>query len=585
MALLLAPAGSFEALRAAIDGGADEVYLGGMQFNARAGAKNFDEKQLIAAGELCRRHNVHLLITLNTLIRDKEFEEVLKYVAFLEKEVHPHAYIVQDLGLAKALREKFPEAVLHASTQLRQHAAAGGKLLKELGFSRVVLAREMAKEDILSFVKNSGVETEVFVHGALCVCESGGCLMSSMIGRRSGNRGECAQPCRLPYKGKNPYPLSLKDNCLAPYLNELSRGGVTALKIEGRMKSPEYVYAVTSIYRRLLDEGRSPTPEELKRLETSFSRSGFTAGYYNKQVDPRMFGIRREEDKKKTASVQNTPRVPLPYLRREVKETPFPMVLPQKDPARLFPPKEQLGYVARFEGRIPRDLSPFADAARIDIPLWRMDEANITGLEHKISAVLPRVTFDREEEQMEKLLDKAYARGIRHVTVPNLSQLHLVKAFYLHGDYPLNVFNKETANLLEGYSFSSLFLSPESEPKEFGFSPMAWETLGYGRTPLMHTETCLIRNVNGSCPQSKGQCTALLTDRTGASFPLLRGNGHRNLLYNSLPTYRLDKRKELKKSGVGLLTLLFTVETDAEIRAVLEAYRTSAPPKGNYTRR
>lgn len=585
MALLLSPAGSFDALRAAIDGGADEVYLGGMQFNARAGAKNFDEKQLQQAGKLCREHNVHLLITLNTLIRDKEFTDVLQYVDFLQKEVRPHAYIVQDLGLAKALKERFPEAVLHASTQLRQHASRGGKLLKELGFSRVVLAREMAKEDIASFVQNSGVESEVFVHGALCVCESGGCLMSSMIGRRSGNRGECAQPCRLPYKGKNPYPLSLKDNCLAPYLTELDQMGVTALKIEGRMKAPDYVYAVTSVYRRLLDEGRVPTEAELKRLENAFSRSGFTAGYYNKQVDPRMFGIRREEDKKNTAKVQNTPRLPLPYVRQKTEEAPLPMVLPEKDASRLFSPKEQLGYVARFEGRIPRDLTPFADAARIDIPLWRLEEADIKGLEDKISVVLPRVTFDREEGQIKKLLEKAYAKGVRHATIPNLSGLHLVKEFYLHGDYPLNVFNKETAKLLEGYSFSSLFLSPESDPKEFGFSPLAYEALGYGRLPLMHTETCIIRNVKGDCTHSRGQCHASLVDRTGASFPILRGNGHRNLIYNSLPTYRLDKRKELKKSGVGLLTLLFTTETETEMGSIVEAYRNSALPKGNYTRR
>ncbi len=585
MALLLSPAGSFDALRAAIDGGADEVYLGGMQFNARAGAKNFDQKQLVSAGNLCREHHVHLLITLNTLIEDKELESVLDYVSFLQKEVRPHAYIVQDLGLAKRIKEQFPKAVLHASTQLRQHASAGGKLLKELGFSRVVLAREMAREDIASFTRNSGVESEVFVHGALCVCESGGCLMSSMIGRRSGNRGECAQPCRLPYKGANPYPLSLKDNCLAAQLQELNALGVTALKIEGRMKAPDYVYAVTSIYRRLLDEGRMPTETELKRLENTFSRSGFTAGYYQKQVDPRMFGIRREADKKNTARVQNTPRLPLPYTRKTTDEIALPMALPVKDATRLFPPKEQLGYVARFEGIIPRNLSPFADASRIDIPLWRIRESDCRGLESKISVILPRVTFDREEEQIKALLAKAYDLGIRHATVPNLSQLHLLDGFYLHGDYPLNIYNKEAMQVLEGYSFSSLFLSPELDAKTFGFSPMASEALGYGRLPLMHTETCIIRNIKGDCTHSKGQCKANLVDRTGASFPVLRGNGHRNLIYNSLPTYRLDKRKEYKKSGVGLLTLLFTTETEAEMRSIVEAYRTSAPPKGQYTRR
>lgn len=584
MAYLLAPAGSFEALRAAISAGADEVYLGGTQFNARAGARNFDEKQLASAGQLCRDHGVHLLVTLNTLIEDREFDSVLHYVNFLQNEVGADAYIVQDLGLAGRIKEQFPEAVLHASTQLRQHSSAGATLLKELGFSRVVLAREMSQEDIASFTKNSGTESEVFVHGALCVCESGGCLMSSMIGRRSGNRGECAQPCRLPYRSANPYPLSLKDNCLAPYLQELTRLGVTAFKIEGRMKSPDYVYSVTSVYRMLMDEKRLPTKAELERLQNAFSRSGFTAGYYQKKISPEMFGIRSETDKKKTEHLKIQKNT-VAYERKNPKETPLPFHAPQKDPARLFPPKAQLGYVARLEGVIPKSLAVFSDAARIDLPIWRLKEADIRGMEDKISVILPRVVFDREETELKRLLDVAWEQGVRHATVPNLSELHLVERFYLHGDYPLNVFNKETLRLLEGYSFSSLFLSPEADPKTFGFSAMALETLGYGRLPLMHTETCLIRNIKGSCPGHAAQCRAELLDRTGASFPVLRANGHRNLLYNSLPTYRLDKRKELKKSGVGLLTLLFTVESESEMRLAVEQFISSAPPKGAFTRR
>lgn len=594
MALLLAPAGSPEALRAAIAAGADEVYLGGERFNARAGAHNFTRAQLISAGQACRDAKVRLLYTLNTLLFDKEIPDVLEEVAFLQKEVAPDAYIIQDLGLAKRIKERFPETVLHASTQMRVHSSAGGKLLKQLGFSRVVLAREMAKEDIASFVQNAGVDSEVFIHGALCVCESGGCLLSAMIGRRSGNRGECAQPCRLPYRGKEPYPLSLKDNCLAPYVNELADLGVGSLKIEGRMKSPDYVYTVTSCYRRLLDERRLPTESELKTLQNTFSRTGFTAGYYQNRVNDEMFGVRREEDIRRSAekTTERKNNAPFPALQRrspaQPPEEPLPFSVPEKDPVRLLSPKEQLGYVARFEGTFPRSFAPFADAARIDLPLWRLEKAEISGLEDRISAILPRVVFDREEADVRRLLAKAWERGVRRVTVPSLSLLPLTERFRLHGDYPLNVSNREALQVLEGYSFSSLFLSPEAEQESFGFTPMALETLGYGRLPLMHTETCLVCRVRGSCAgeQAEQPCSALLTDRVGASFPVFRTYGHRTLLYNSLPTYRLDKRKALKKGGVGLLTLLFTVEPEAEMLRIRERFLTSAPPDGlTFTRR
>lgn len=589
MALLLSPAGSPEALRAAIDAGADEVYLGGTQFNARAGARNFTDAQLIEAGKQCRDAGVRLLITLNTLVADREMDAVLRYVAFLQRQVMPHAYIVQDLGLAKRLKEQFPEVVLHASTQLRQHSSGGADLLKRLGFTRIVLARELSRTDIASFIRATGMDCEVFVHGALCVCESGGCLMSSMIGRRSGNRGECAQPCRLPYRGTHPYPLSLKDQCLAPYLTELAAMGVTALKIEGRMKAPDYVYAVTACYRKLLDEKRLPTQQELKQLQSAFSRSGFTAGYYEGNVSPDMFGVRSQADKQKTQQFRPQKQQSTPYVRSNLPEPALPLQLPQKNPACLFPPNKQLGYVARFEGNLPRSWDWLHDAARIDIPLWRLSRADIRGREDRISVILPRVVFDCEEDDIRRLLRQAQACGIRHATVPNLSLLPLlsncVPDFYLHGDYPLNVYNRETLQLLEGYSFSSLFLSPETDPHSFGFSACALETLGYGRLPLMHTETCLIRNIRGHCLQ-EAICHAELTDRTGACFPVLRGYRHRNLLYNALPTYRLDHRKDLKKHGVGLLTLLFTVENEAIMKQMVERYRSSASPEGMlYTRR
>ena len=185
--LLLSPAGSMNALKSAINAGADEVYLGGAGFNARINAANFDRNALIRAGEMCRGANVSLNITLNTLIYDKEFKSVLEYVSFLSDKVMPDSLIVQDLGLAVTLRREFPQLALHASTQMRIHSHLDAEYLKSLGFTRAVLARELPKDDIASFVK-TGLETEIFVHGAICVSESGGCLMSSVIGNRSGNK-------------------------------------------------------------------------------------------------------------------------------------------------------------------------------------------------------------------------------------------------------------------------------------------------------------------------------------------------------------------------------------------------------------
>lgn len=296
---LLAPAGSFEALKAAVYAGADAVYFGGTLFNARAYADNFDYEAIKTAVEFCRLYGVKVYITLNTLLFDKELEKAAEFVAFLEEACPPDAYIIQDVGLATLLRERFEGIVLHASTQLLVHNSFSTQFLKSKGFSRVVVARECAKDDICA-VKASGIETEVFVHGALCVSASGGCLFSAAIGGRSGNRGSCAQPCRQSYNGA--FPLSLKDLCLAQHIKELLEMGVDCLKIEGRMKSPDYVYTVTKVYRMLIDEGRLPTAGELNELKNVFNRSGFTDGYFLNKVGSEMCGVRTEADKEATRS-------------------------------------------------------------------------------------------------------------------------------------------------------------------------------------------------------------------------------------------------------------------------------------------
>ena len=296
---LLAPAGSFDALKAAIAGGADAVYFGGGDFNARINAKNFTNEELKQAIDMLHSCGRKAYITLNTLVHGKEMEDYLRFAEFVHK-AGADALIVADIGGAEAIRRHLPELELHASTQMSGHNLAQAELLAKHGFSRMVVARETSKEDIEYLVKNSPIEIEMFTHGALCVCHSGQCLFSSLVGGRSGNRGECAQPCRLPYRdesGNESYPLSLKDLTLAHHITDLIECGVHSLKIEGRMKSPEYVFSVVRAFRILLDEGRNASPKELDELAKIFSRSGFTDGYYSKKIDSKMLGIRSDEQK------------------------------------------------------------------------------------------------------------------------------------------------------------------------------------------------------------------------------------------------------------------------------------------------
>ena len=297
---LLAPAGSPEALMAAVQAGADAVYLGLGPFNARRNAKNFTPETLPDQVAYCHQRGAKVYLTLNTLVTDRELPQAAETAAQAAR-AGVDAILVQDLGVARLLRETCPDVALHASTQMTVHDLDGVKACADLGMTRVVLSRELSASAIRRICEQSPVEVEVFAHGALCMCYSGQCWLSAVLGGRSGNRGLCAQPCRLAFrwpgdKGES-RPLSLKDLSLVRQLRELEEMGVACLKLEGRMKRPEYVWVVTSVYAAALREGREPTAEEVRRLEAAFSRQGFTQGYYNDRKGPAMFGWRKEGTK------------------------------------------------------------------------------------------------------------------------------------------------------------------------------------------------------------------------------------------------------------------------------------------------
>ena len=296
MTELLSPAGGREALVAAVQNGADAVYMGFGSFNARRSARNFTDEEFLAAVRYCHLRGVKVYLTLNTLVTDRELP-ALAETAKKASEYGVDAILVQDWGVYETLRAVVPDVPLHASTQMALHTLSGVTEAAALGMTRAVLARELSRADIKTILDGSPIEIETFAHGALCMCYSGQCEMSAVIGGRSGNRGACAQPCRLRYgwHGKaDANPLSLKDMNLASCVPDMADLGVACLKLEGRMKRPEYVAAVTSVYAALLRERRAPTADEQKKLALAFSRDGFTDLYYRGGRGRAMFGVRPE---------------------------------------------------------------------------------------------------------------------------------------------------------------------------------------------------------------------------------------------------------------------------------------------------
>ncbi len=302
---ILAPAGSRESLEAAVYAGADAVYLGGERFGARAYADNFGGEELLDAIDYVHIHGRKLYLTVNTLLKDAELSELYDDLAPCYHR-GLDAVIVQDIGAMEFIRRTFPELPIHVSTQAAVTGAPGAKLFKEKGVSRIVPARELSLMEIRKMKQESGLEIECFVHGALCYCYSGQCLLSSMIGGRSGNRGQCAQPCRLPFLAmdrKKQDILSLKDLCTIDMIPELMEAGIDSFKIEGRMKQPDYVYTVVSMYRKYVDlyrkygkKGYAVSDRDKRVLKGSYQRRGYTEGYYQQHNGKNMLALKRPKE-------------------------------------------------------------------------------------------------------------------------------------------------------------------------------------------------------------------------------------------------------------------------------------------------
>ena len=548
---LLAPCGSYEALVAAIEAGADAVYLGTTMLNARMNARNFDRDTLIKAVELSHSRGVRVYVTMNTTVLDRQLRDALIQVEFLYK-AGVDALIVADLGLAALIHKYFPDLPLHASTQASGHNLDGAKFLADLGFCRMVCARELSAQNIKYLAQNSPIPIEMFVHGAICVSASGQCLLSSFIGGRSGNRGECAQPCRMQYNGR--YPLSLKDMCLACHITEILDMGVASLKIEGRMKSPDYVYAVVSTYRRLLDEGRNATSQEMDYLARVFSRDGFTDGYFTGKKD-NMHGVRSEDDKSATKGVS----IKRKSTSREIERIEAPERLNRLPEGNIVPDYPRVKFKTYKSARWyrPEFMSPELFDINY-IPLEKFGKYKANGV------LLPPVIPDSEMEQVKKALVGAKELGASHALVGNVGHIALARqaGLAVHGDFRLNITSSASANVFA--DLEDIILSPELIVAQIRDIRAAKGVIVYGRQPLMTLET--------SCK------TAVLCDRTKAQFPVITEGG-REIVLNSLPTYMADRREVLEKAGPFSMHFIFTLEGQQECKVVSRNYAKGYPTK------
>lgn len=654
---ILAPAGSMESLIAGVRSGANAVYLGGKLFNARRNAGNFDNKELYDAVKYCHSHGVKIYLTLNIVISDDEFEQMYNEVKYA-LSIGVDAFIVQDIGAAKFIKEHFPQAKLHGSTQMSIMTVNGVKYAEEMGFSRVVLAREMTAEEIREIRENTDIELEMFVHGALCMCVSGQCYLSSMIGSRSGNRGLCAQPCRLPFtaKGnKSETALSLKDLSLIEDLELLD--GINSLKIEGRMKRPEYVSAVVTAMKNAID-GKYSAADKFT-LRSIFSRSGFTDGYLKNKLGNNMFGSRQKEDvlsaKNVLKDISHNYDNENPLIRMDMsfvckagekcnltvnalgREITIEGEIPQKainkpmTAESLSQRLSKLGGTQFFAGQIDivlddglilpaskinelrrtavekitqepehevvcepfdrinpilKNSTPYLTASfksakqipdkhpfkHVFIPLNSTIEDFI---DNRAGAVLPRGMFGIEKE-IETKLTKLKKAGARKVLCPNIGGYRLAKdmGFEVFGDFGLNIFNSESANLIDNPILSFELMLEQANKinaKNTGI-------IVYGKVPLMLTRNCPIKTSIGCYECNK---KGKLTDRKGYEFPVICSDYPCVEMLNCVPIYMLDRMDEVK---TDFAHFYFSTESVEEVENIILLNEKKAKPPFKYTR-
>lgn len=652
---ILAPAGSMESLIAAVRCGANAVYLGTKGINARRGATNFTFEELKQAVEYCHARDVKIYLALNILISDSERELAYKTVeAGLSLGVD--AFIIQDLGLAKIIHSHFPTARMHASTQCSVNSPEGFKALEKMGFVRAVLPREMSLDEIKEIRQATDMELEMFVHGALCMCVSGQCYLSAMLGGRSGNRGLCAQPCRLGFSAdaSRSCDLSLKDLSLIGNINEIAQAGVVSLKIEGRMKRPEYVAAAVTSCKKAIDGEYSASDENT--LKSVFSRTGFTDGYFTGERKD-MFGTRQKEDVVAAKDVlkelshlydNENPLVPIDiefickanrkaeltatalgktvtvtgtvpekainkpmteesvetrlakfgntqfYLKNIKIDLDDGLILPASvinsmrreaveildkveiQPFTQMPYKAEKYkeknctpyYTARFlnPDSIP-DKHPFK---RIFIPIWSSDEDFV---DNRAGVEIPRGLFGMEEK-LTKRLEHLKKIGVRKALCSNLGAYSLAQkmGFEVYGDFGLNIFNSESAQL-----FNSPILSFEATLEQTNrIGAKDTGIIGYGYLPLMLTRNCPIKNHLGC-----SRCTGKLTDRKGFEFKVKCSPYPCVEVLNPVPVYMGDRQKEIK---TDFIHFYFTDESKNQVEQIINLFKTGGQFDGKYTR-
>lgn len=654
---ILAPAGSMESLIAGVRSGANAVYLGGKSFNARRNAGNFNDDELKKAVIYCHERGVKVYLTLNIVVSDDEWELAYNSVKnALETGVD--AFIIQDIGIAKMIKEHFPDARLHGSTQMSIMTPSGAEYAKELGFSRIVLPREMSLDEIKEIRKSTDLELELFVHGALCMCVSGQCYLSSVIGSRSGNRGLCAQPCRLPFTAKDDKKecaLSLKDLSLVEHLNELD--GVVSLKIEGRMKRPEYVSAAVTAVKNAINNCYST--DDNHKLKSIFSRSGFTDGYFTGKLGSGMFGTRQKEDVVSAKDVlkdishsydNENPLLPIDMqfickagkpclltataLEKTVEITgdiPETAINKPMTAESLKDRLSKLGGTQFYANHIEIELDDglilpvskinelrrlaieklneqekitvnckllekimpvaksgikFANASfksaeqipdkhpfqNVFIPL---DSSLEDFVDNRAGVVLPRGLFGIENEIKQKL-EKLKKAGVSKALCGNIGSYNLARSmgFQVFGDFGLNIYNSQSANMIEN-PILSFELTLEQANK---ISAENTGIIAYGKVPLMLTRNCPVKNSIGCYECNKN---GKLIDRKGYEFEVLCSQYPCAEMLNSVPIYMLDRLNEIK---TDFIHFYFSTESVSQVEHIIKLYENKAKADFKYTR-